>query len=61
MKKISRFIRGLVTSLLLSIGLVRAAELSAPSLQTHVVSAGDRAALGCEMPCVSCSSVCDPL
>jgi len=61
MKKISRFICGLVTSFLLSIGLVRAAELSAPSMQNHVVSAGDRAALSCDMPCVSCSSVCDPL
>lgn len=61
MKKIQRFVFGLVTSLLLSFGLVRAAELSAPSSQTKVVTVGDHVAPNCEMPCAACSTACNVL
>lgn len=61
MKKIQRFVFGLVTSLLLSVGLVRAAELSAPANQSKVVAVGDHFAPNCEMPCAACSTSCNLL
>lgn len=51
MKKLSRLFFGLVTSLLLSAGFVRAAEHSAGDLMVKSSQQSEAAAPGCVFPC----------